>query len=66
MNIERVKEIMSSPENIEVLYNRHSVWLDGVDDKAGRVKVRILDMGENVYVPVDDLVDTRKIINIDR
>lgn len=66
MDIERVKEIMSSPENIEVLYNRHSVWLDGVDDKTGRVKIRILDMGENVYVPVDDLVDTRKIINIDR
>jgi H-type small acid-soluble spore protein len=66
MDIKRVKEIMSSPENIEVLYNRHSVWLDGVDDKAGRVKIRILDMRENVYVPVDDLVDTRKIINIDR
>lgn len=66
MDIERVKEIMSSPENIEVLYNHHPVWLDGVDDKAFRVKVRILDMRETVYVPVEDLVDTGKVINIDR
>lgn len=66
MDIERVKEIMNSPENIEVLYNHHSVWIDGIDDKAKRVKVRILDLKENVYVPLDDLVDTGKTIRIER
>ena len=66
MDINRVKEIMSSPENVEVLYESHPVWLDGVDDKAGMVKVRILDKREKVYVPVEDLVCTGKVINIDR
>ncbi|MBV7275294.1 H-type small acid-soluble spore protein [Clostridium thailandense] len=65
MDIQRVKEIMNSSANIEVLYNYHPVWIDGVDDKAAIVKVRILDMREEVYVPVEDLVDTGKVINID-
>lgn len=65
MDIQRVKEIMDSSANIEVLYNHHPVWINGLDDKAGRVKVRILDMREEVYVPIEDLVDTGKIINID-
>lgn len=66
MDIKRVKEIMNASENFEVLYNHHPVWIDAVDDKASRVKVRILDMRETVYVPADDLVDTGKVINIDR
>lgn len=65
MDIERVKEIMNSSANVEVMYEGHPVWIDGVDDKAGRVKVRILDKRENVYIPARDLVDTGKIINED-
>lgn len=65
MDIQRVKEIMNSSTNIEVLYDNHPVWIDGLDDKAGRAKVRILDKREKVYVPVEDLVDTGKIINMD-
>ncbi|MBC2581132.1 H-type small acid-soluble spore protein [Clostridium sp. DJ247] len=64
MNLGRAREIMDSPANIEVLYEEHPVWLDSIDDKAGRVLVKIMDKKETVYVPVEELVDTGKVINV--
>lgn len=66
MKLNRVKEILNSPENIEVLYDSHPVWINGVDEKTNRVMVKILDNKQKVYVPVEDLVDTGKVISIER
>lgn len=66
MEIEKVKEIMDSPANIEVLYRSHPVWIDAIDTGAQMVKIKILESKEKKYVPVEDLVDTGKVINIKR
>ncbi|WPC41267.1 small, acid-soluble spore protein, H family [Clostridium sp. JS66] len=66
MEIEKVKEIMDSPANIEVLYRSHPVWIDAIDAGAQMVKIKILESKEKKYVPVEDLVDTGKVINIKR
>lgn len=66
MEIEKVKEIIDSPANIEVLYRSHPVWIDGIDTGAKMVKIKILESKEKKYVPAEDLVDTGKVINIKR
>ncbi len=66
MDIERLQEIMNSPANIQVLYESHPIWIDGLDTEEQMAKIKILESKEKKYVPVDDLVDTGKIINIKR
>ncbi|AKA72005.1 small, acid-soluble spore protein, H family [Clostridium scatologenes] len=66
MEIEKVKQIIDSPANIEVLYRSHPVWIDAIDTGAKMVKIKILESKEKKYVPAEDLVDTGKVINIKR
>ncbi len=66
MEIERLKEILNSPSNIQVLYESHPVWIDALDTGEQLAKVKILESKEKKYVPVEDLVDTGKVINIKR
>lgn len=66
MEIERLEEIINSPENIQVLYKSHPIWIDGLDTGEQLAKIKIIESKEKKYVPVEDLVDTGKVINIKR
>jgi small acid-soluble spore protein H (minor) len=66
MEIGRLREILNSPANIQVLYKSHPIWIDALDTGEQMAKVKILESKEEKYVPVEDLVDTGKVINIKR
>ena len=58
MIINRAKEIIESPENIEVLHNGNSVWIENVNTTNGTAQVRVLDNDNNIVVPVNELNET--------
>ncbi|NMM61224.1 small, acid-soluble spore protein, H family [Clostridium sp. P21] len=66
MEIEKLKELIDSPANVEVLYRSHPVWIDAIDTGAQLAKIKILETKEKKYVPIEDLIDTGKVINIKR
>lgn len=43
MDLQRVHEIINSPEKITVLYKEHPVWIEEVDNNSKTVQVRTLD-----------------------
>lgn len=56
MKLERVKEILHSPENIYVTYQNIPVWIDQVeaDDTA---RIRDLNSDLEMEVPVAELTE---------
>jgi small acid-soluble spore protein H (minor) len=58
MQLERVSEILKSPDNIEVLYNNNPVWIDDIDEDKKTVSVRFLNSDETLEVPVNELEET--------
>jgi small acid-soluble spore protein H (minor) len=59
MDLKRVKQILSSPADIKVLYEGTSVWIDGVDEnkKLATVHDRNPLLEEKTQVPIEDLVE---------
>jgi small acid-soluble spore protein H (minor) len=58
MQLERVSEILKSPDNIEVLYNNNPVWIDDIDEDKKTASVRFLNSDETLEVPVNELEET--------
>lgn len=57
MDIERAKEIMSSPGKINVLYNGSPVWLENINEN-NTVHVTLIDSHSCAEVPVYKLVES--------
>ncbi|MFC7443144.1 H-type small acid-soluble spore protein [Laceyella putida] len=58
MDIERAKEILQSPERIEVKYRGEPVWIEMVDETAEKVRVHSETNPQEVkIIPVYDLDD---------
>ncbi len=59
MELKRVKQILSSPADIKVLYEGTSVWIDGVDEntKLATVHARNPLLEERTQVPIKDLIE---------
>ncbi|MBA4541462.1 MULTISPECIES: H-type small acid-soluble spore protein [Thermoactinomyces] len=58
MDLERAKEILKSPEHIEVTYRGRPVWIEMVDEHAEKAQVHEEVNKDNVMiVPVWDLED---------
>lgn len=58
MIIDRAIEIISSTENIRVLYANDPVWIESVDKDTRKATVRILDTNQVEEVLVSSLTDT--------
>lgn len=53
MRIERAKEIISTPEKIEVLFDGTSVWIE--DIKNDTANVTVMGTYKTMEVPVEQL-----------
>jgi len=59
MIMDRAIEIMSSTENIRVLYNNAPVWIESIDRETRRAKVRMIGMNNQIEeVLISSLTDT--------
>jgi H-type small acid-soluble spore protein len=58
MIIDRAIEIMSSTENIRVLYANDPVWIESIDKDTRKATVRVLDTNQVEEVLVSSLTDT--------
>ncbi|KJE25797.1 small acid-soluble spore, H-type family protein [Geobacillus kaustophilus] len=65
MDMNRVKQIVSSPADIPVYYNGVSVWIDGYDEEKQTATVHLRDgrTGERRDVPVSELTEERDETN---
>lgn len=60
MDLERAKEILQSPERIEVTYRGEPVWIEMVDETAEKVRVHSESAPHEVkFIPVYDLEDRK-------
>lgn len=57
MDMNRVKQIISSPTDVSVYYNGVPVWIDDYNEKDGTAKVHMRDglLQETREVPVEEL-----------
>ncbi|NNU84386.1 H-type small acid-soluble spore protein [Geobacillus sp. BMUD] len=62
MDMNRVKQIVSSPADIPVYYNGVSVWIDGYDEEKQTATVHLRDgrLRERRDVPVSELTEERE------
>lgn len=60
MDTNRVKQILTSQDNIEVLYDGTPVWLEGIKDN-NTVQVTYLDTHRRDDVPVYKLVEVNPV-----
>lgn len=54
----RVREILESTDNLEVLHNGNQVWIENIDTSSDTAKVRVLENNQNIVVPVNELTET--------
>ncbi|KYD13581.1 hypothetical protein B4168_3383 [Anoxybacillus flavithermus] len=59
MNINRVKQIVSSPADIPVYYNGVSVWIDDYNEQEETATIHLRDghLREQREVPVEELTE---------
>ena len=56
MDAKRVKQILSSPADIEVLYNGTSVWIDALNEDGRTATVHLRGpLEERSIVEIDEL-----------
>ncbi|WP_082759939.1 H-type small acid-soluble spore protein [Abyssisolibacter fermentans] len=55
MEIQRLREIIDSPKNIEVTYNNKPVWIKRLDNKNNTANVNYLDTNDAFNVSVTKL-----------
>ncbi|WP_062046517.1 H-type small acid-soluble spore protein [Bacillus sp. JCM 19034] len=56
MEIKRVKQILSSPADIDVTYNGTSIWIDELNEADHTVTVHLRGpLEERTTVPIDEL-----------
>jgi small acid-soluble spore protein H (minor) len=57
MDMNRVKQIVSSPADIPVHYHGVSVWIDDYDEKSNTATIHLRDgqLRETREVPVEEL-----------
>ncbi|AKU26179.1 H-type small acid-soluble spore protein [Geobacillus sp. FSL K6-0789] len=62
MEMNRVKQIVSSPADIPVYYNGVSVWIDAYDEERQMATVHLRDgrLNERLDVPVAELTEERE------
>ncbi|MBS4540026.1 H-type small acid-soluble spore protein [Clostridium sp. D2Q-11] len=58
MDKKRAKEIIHSPQDVEVLYNNFPVWLQKVMDKEDLVQVEDMINNKIMQVPSKDLKES--------
>jgi len=58
MNVQRAKEIASSPDVKEVKYNGERVYIQDVDEQNETARIYVLEQPENMQeVQVDNLTE---------
>lgn len=55
MNFERAQEIFNSPNNISVLYNKESIWIENLNPTKSTALINT-DAGK-VNVPIEALME---------
>ncbi|MFD4819087.1 H-type small acid-soluble spore protein [Peribacillus butanolivorans] len=56
MNVNRVKQILSSPSDIEVRYNGTSVWIDNINEDGRTATVHLRGpLEERSEVEIEEL-----------
>lgn len=60
MNVDRAKEILQSPNTIDVTYQGKSVWITDIDSKKATAHVRMPMTTDNIIeVLVDELSELK-------
>lgn len=62
MIIDRAIEILSSTENISVLYGGKPVWIESLDKDTRRVVISVLGTNQTEEVDVASLTDTNSVM----
>lgn len=62
LSIDRVRKIMDSNSNLEVIYNDVPVWIEDINDKRNTIQVRNLRDNNCMIVPASDLTETGRIL----
>jgi small acid-soluble spore protein H (minor) len=58
MNVNRVKQILSSSADIDVKYNGASVWIDELNEDGRTVTVHLRGpLEERTVVEIDELIE---------
>lgn len=62
LSVDRVRKIMDSNSNLEVVYNNVPVWIEDINDKRNTVQIRNLRDNNCLIVPPSDLTETGRIL----
>lgn len=57
MQVRRAEEIIRSHDHIDVEFQNHPVWLEGIYEDKTFVRVRVLDTTQLIDVPLSDLIE---------
>lgn len=58
MDVNRAKQILNSPSEIEVMYNGSSIWIDEVNESEASARVHNRENPNNeMTVQVEDLIE---------
>ena len=55
MNLKRINDILSTDEKVDVFYQNHPVWIQGISDTIA--KVGFVDTFEERDVSIDELTE---------
>jgi len=61
MDLQRAKEIVNSPDNVQVLYKDKAIWITGLNEAAQTAEVATgPQFKEKMTVPISELEETHK------
>lgn len=57
LDLRRAREIIESPNTINVSYQGSPVWLENLNDSSNAAEITLLDRNERINVPLNQLVE---------
>lgn len=61
MQTKRVREILNSPDEIEVVYKNTPVWIESVNNDMDTAYVKAIGGHQSMEVGTKDLIETGRI-----
>lgn len=61
MDYNRAQKIVDANIEIEVLYNKNSVWIKNLDKSSGMAKVENMKTSQEMQVPISELQEQNTV-----